>query len=305
MARKIKTRKSPEERRTQAEALQASIAEQVEQLRDSDSWRRFLDFSRSFHRFSFNNVALILAQMPSATAVAGFRQWQAKGRQVRKGERAIRIYGYAQKKIAADPNAEAAEGEQVETDEATGEKKITYFPILSVFDLSQTDPVDPEADDPSTIAHQLHGDDPLGIVDAVADYLAGRGWTLTREPIRGGANGYTKTDGSRAVVVDCALSPAMAAKTALHEAAHVILHSDEDPSEYVEHRGTKETEAESVAYVVAGTLGLDTTGYSIGYVAGWSQGDAALIKSTAARVLSAAHTLADALTEQAEATEAA
>jgi len=79
------------------------------------------------------------------------------------------------------------------------------------------------------------------------------------------------------------------------EAAHVLLHASEDPGEYVQHRGIKETEAESVAYVVAGILGLDTSAYSIGYVAGWSEGDAEIIKATAARVLHAAHTLADAL----------
>ena len=71
--------------------------------------------------------------------------------------------------------------------------------------------------------------------------------------------------------------------------------AEQDPAEYVQHRGIKETEAESVAYVVAGILGLDTSAYSIGYVAGWSQCEAETIKATAARVLAAAHTLADAL----------
>ena len=41
----------------------------------------------------FNNVLLILAQRPTATQVAGFRAWQKRGRQVREGEKAIRIYG--------------------------------------------------------------------------------------------------------------------------------------------------------------------------------------------------------------------
>lgn len=105
-------------------------------------------------------------------------------------------------------------------------------------------------------------------------------------------------------MLDSDLSPAQAAKTGLHEAAHVILHADEDHAEYVEHRGTKETEAESVAYVVAGILGLDTSAYSVGYVAGWSNCDAETIKATAANVLRAAHALADALTEQPEAVAA-
>jgi hypothetical protein len=80
------TRHSAEERKAQAEALHASILEQVEQLAESGQWRRFLDFARSFHQYSLNNLLLILAQNPDATMVAGYRQWQTKGRQVRKNE---------------------------------------------------------------------------------------------------------------------------------------------------------------------------------------------------------------------------
>ncbi|MFC7403425.1 ArdC-like ssDNA-binding domain-containing protein [Citricoccus sp. GCM10030269] len=295
MVRKVKNSKSPEQRRAEAEALQSSIAQQVEALRESEAWTRFLDFAQSFHRYSINNLLLILAQCPEASHVAGYRTWQKLGRQVRKGERGIRIFG-------------GRDVTETVEDENTGEEKeqrrTRFFPV-SVFDMSQTDPIDPEAQDPSTIAHKLTGDDPLGIVDAVTDYLTGKGWTIERVGIAGEANGYTTTDGSRRIVVDVDLSPAQAAKTALHEAAHVILHADEDPAEYVEHRGIKETEAESVAYVVAGILGLDTTAYSIGYVAGWSQGESETIKDTAARVLRAAHTLAEAITEAKEDTEAA
>lgn len=296
MARKIKNTKSPEERRAEAEALQASIAEQVEQLRESEAWTRFLDFAQVFHRYSINNLLLILSQRPDATRVAGYRTWQSVGRQVTKGQRGIRIFG---------GRDVVTREEDEHTGEETEHRTRRFFPV-SVFDISQTEPIDPDADDPSAIAHRLTGDDPLGILAAVVDYLTAQGWTVERETIAGEVNGYTTTDGTRRVVVDVDLSPAHAAKTALHEAAHVLLHAEEDPAEYVEHRGVKETEAESVAYVVAGLLGLDTSAYSIGYVAGWSQGDAETIKATAARVLRAAHTLADALTEPVnEATAAA
>jgi len=298
MPSKVATRKSPEERRAQAEALQASIAEQVEELRDSEAWIRFLQFAQSFHRYSLSNVLLILSQRPTATRVAGFRQWQAKGRQVRKGEHAIRIFGFAQKKTTDEDD----QAEQAQTDDA-GQKLRTYYPMRSVFDMGQTDPIDP--DDPADIAHRLTGDDPLGILASVTDYLTAQGWTVEREPIDGETNGYTTTDGTQRVVIDSGLTPAQAAKTALHEAAHVLLHTGEDRVEHVEHRGIKETEAESVAYVVAGILGLDTSRYSIGYVAGWSDGDTETIKATAARVLRAAHTLTDAITEPEHAAAAA
>lgn len=302
MVRTIKNRKSVEERRAQAEELQGSIAEQVEQLRDSDQWLRFLEFAQSFHRYSLGNLLLILSQCPTATRVAGFRQWQAKGRQVRKGERAIRIFGYAQKKITAEQASDENE-DQAETTE-DGQKIITYYPVLSVFDIGQTDPIDLDADDPSTLAQRLTGDDPIGIVEAVTDYLTEQGWTVAHEQISGSANGYTDAE-ARRLVLDAELAPAQAAKTSLHEAAHVILHAEEDRSEYVEHRGIKETEAESVAYVVAGLLGVDTSRYSIGYVAGWSEGDADTIKATAGRVLHAAHVLANAIIDADDQVEAA
>lgn len=296
MARKIKTRKTAEDRRAEAQALQESIAGQVEELRSSDQWERFLAFAQSFHNYSINNVLLILGQRPTASRVAGFRQWQAKGRQVRKGEKAIKIFGFRQKKTepADDTRTTGAEDE--------GEV-ITYFPMLSVFDIDQTDPVDPD-DDPSNLAHPLTGADELGIAQAATEWLTEQGWTVTREPIGRQVHGYTHPE-TRRVVIEETLSPAHAAKTTLHEAAHVILHAEEDRAEYVEHRGIKETEAESVAYVVAGILGLDTAAYSIGYVAGWSHCETETIKDTAARVLRAAHSLAEAITEPAEETAAA
>lgn len=289
MAWKVKNGKSPEQRRAEMEGLHESIAEQVEALRNSEAWARFLAFAQAFHRYSVNNLLLILAKNPEATHVAGYRKWQELGRQVRKGEggpNAIRIFGGREVRETVEDERTGEESEQ---------RRVKFFPV-SVFDISQTDPIDPDADDPSTLAQRLRGDDPLGILAAVTDYLTGKGWTVEREPIPGNTNGYTAIDGSNRVVIDADLSPAQAAKTALHEAAHVELHAEEDRAEYVMHRGIKETEAESVAYVVAGVLGLDTSAYSIGYVAGWSNCEADTIKQTAANVIRTAHQLIEAIT---------
>ncbi|RFA06877.1 hypothetical protein B7R21_17970 [Subtercola boreus] len=74
-------------------------------------------------------------------------------------------------------------------------------------------------------------------------------------------------------------------------------------AEYAQHRGLMETEAESVAYIVAGMVGFDTSAYSVGYIAGWVNADTDLIKSTAARVLRTAHQIAGILTPEDEATD--
>ena len=42
--------------------------------------------------------------------------------------------------------------------------------------------------------------------------------------------------------------------------------------ERYDNRALAECEAESVAYVVAGDLGLDSSDYSFGYIAGWAGG---------------------------------
>ncbi|RFA11815.1 hypothetical protein B7R22_17645 [Subtercola boreus] len=165
--------KTADEKKAQAEALHQSITDQVEGLRDSGRWTAFLDFAQVFHAYSLQNVLLVLSQMPEASRVAGFRKWQALNRQVRKGERAIRIFGYSTKKVTE----EDANGDEVE-------KKIARFPILSVFDVSQTDLIDPDQGDPGTITTLLTGADDFGIVDALSSYLTGEGWTVERRPIR-------------------------------------------------------------------------------------------------------------------------
>jgi hypothetical protein len=280
MAKTI-SKRTPEERKAQAEALHATLTLQVEQLTDSDQWRRFLDFTKSFHTYSLNNLLLILSQYPDASAVAGFRQWQARGRQVRKGEKSIKIFGYSTKKYTQE---DPATGEEVE-------KRSPWFPILSVFDIKQTDPIDgAEIIDPVA---KLQGDQDHGVTGPLTAHLAVNGWTVTSERLNG-PNGHADPE-RRAVVLDDRLAPEQAAKTLIHEAAHIQLGHTDDLTEYAQHRGRMETEAESVAYVVAGMLGFDTSAYSVGYIAGWADGNPDLVRETAARVLTAAHAVAEAV----------
>lgn len=284
--------RTPEQKRAEMEELHNTLTAAVEQLRDSETWTAYLRFARSFHRYSFANLLLIWAQRPEATQVAGYRAWQAKGRQVRKGERGIRIYGTGTVKVAAD---DEENGEEVEN----GRRRV-FFPV-SVFDIAQTEVMEGH-EDVSELAHPLAGEDEGGILARVVDHLTASGAVVEISPLTA-ANGYTApaSEGPIRVVIADHLSPAHQAKTALHEAAHIALGHVEDLAEYVEHRGRYEVEAESVAYVLAGMLGLDSTAYSVGYVAGWAErAEADVIRDSATRVLAAVHALADALRIDAE-----
>lgn len=271
--------KTPEQRAADLAALHAQFTAQVQELATSEGWLRWLRFAQSFHAYSLRNTLLILDQCPEATYVAGYRKWREQGRQVRKGEKGIKILGYSTKKIT-------------ETNPETGEEEDRYvprFPVLTVFDVSQTEG---EAL-PERPGQRLTGQDEQGIGADVLHWLEQEGWQTAHEEIPGEVNGYTHF-GDRRVVIERTLSPRQAAKTALHEAAHVLLHDDPKVRETLP-REVREVEAESVAFIVAGALGLDTADYSVGYVTGWGRGDLEVLQGTAGRVLGVAQVLLAAL----------
>ncbi len=91
------------------------------------------------------------------------------------------------------------------------------------------------------------------------------------------------------------LSPAQAAKTLVHERAHILLgHVDSEVS-YRICRGKCEVEAESVAYLVCSQIGIDAGEYSLPYAARWANGDLELIQKTAERVVTVARATLDGL----------
>ena len=69
-------------------------------------------------------------------------------------------------------------------------------------------------------------------------------------------------------------SPLQRVKSLAHEIGHALLHGPAADGTSLVTRSLGELEAESVAYVVCQSLGLDTSSYSFGYVANWQGGDA-------------------------------
>jgi antirestriction protein ArdC len=272
-----KNTKTAELRHAEREALLATLSDKVTALAVSGEWLAYLRFVAAFRVYSLNNVLLIAAQCPHATRVAGYRTWQRLGRQVRKGEKAIKILGYATKKITkTDPDT----GEETED-------RLVRYPVLSVFDIAQTD-----GDPIPTGEYQLPtGDGPDGALDQLTSWLKAEGWTLRELPLADGCEGYTDHT-KRVIATDAHLDQAARLVVLLHEAAHAVLHCDLAPGEYQAHRGVCETEAESTAYVLANLLGVDVDASSISYVAGWSHADLAVLTAAATNVLRAVNTIA-------------
>src|SRR3954454_4165647 len=69
----------------------ARLEQAVGAIQDSDTFRAYLDVQARFHHYSPGNVALIMAQRPDATQVAGYNAWLKMHRFVKRGEKAIKI----------------------------------------------------------------------------------------------------------------------------------------------------------------------------------------------------------------------
>jgi IrrE N-terminal-like domain len=125
------------------------------------------------------------------------------------------------------------------------------------------------------------GEDQAGTYARLCGVAKSLGYSVEDAILPGETNGDC-TPNIRRIRVEQANSPSQRVKTLAHELAHAILHEDSEES-----RELKELEAESVAYVVCANLGLDTGGYSFGYVAVWAGGGSealAAIKSSGARI---------------------
>ena len=76
-----------------------------------------------------------------------------------------------------------------------------------------------------------------------------------------------------------------------HELGHIACGHVQDLPTYLTCRGRCEVEAESVAYVVAAAHGLDASGYTFAYVAGWAGTDLTCVRQAAETVTTAARTI--------------
>lgn len=273
-----------EARAAKLAALQQQITDGVAALTDAAQWRTLLGTAAKFHRYSLGNLLLIARQRPDATQVAGFSAWKELGRTVRKGEKGIAILA---------PFTVKPRDEDLEKDPDA--KPRVLFRAVYVFDIAQTEGAPLSQPTPVPSPELLAGDGPAGLYEAVAAQITAAGFQLERGDCDGGANGYTSWD--RMVVrVRADVDDAHAVKTLIHEWAHIRFgHGRSSARDYRAHRGVCEVEAESVAYILCVAHGLATADYSLPYVAGWSDGDAKIVKATADGVVRTASAMLDEL----------
>lgn len=272
------------------EEMLEKLEDGVKKLFDSEEYKRYLDTMGKFHGYSYNNCMLIHLQMPTATMVAGYRVWQDKfNRQVRKGEKGITIfapnpYKVKVKTVKCDDNGKPildSEGKPIEEEV---ERKKQSYRAVTVFDISQT-----EGDELPSVVKEAEGE-VYGYEDFMKALIE-----FSPKPVNFGIIPDTPESplglcNDKRIAVKPGMSQVQTAGTLIHEIAHALLHRNGEKCAKV--RELKEVEAESIAYTVCSHFGIDTSMWSLGYVATWGSRDMnefkcslSLIRDTASSII--------------------
>lgn len=253
------------------DSIMQSLESGVEELFTSNRYKEFLKTMAKFHNYSFNNTMLIAMQRPDATLVTSYKNWQSMGRQVMKGEKGITIiapapYKKMKEKEVLDENQRPIMGTDGKPKTEKVEVTVPHFKAVTAFDIAQTsgEPIQTLAPELLTAAVQDF-DSFMQAIQKISPV------PIRFDEIDGNANGYYH-NADKEIVIKKGLSESQTLKTAIHEIAHAKLHDREimESLGVEKDRLTKEVEAESVAYCVCSSFGLDTSDYSFPYIAGWS-----------------------------------
>lgn len=277
-----------QERQDKLKAALALLEQGIEGILDSEGFANYLRTMARFPTYSAKNVALIMAQRPEATQVAGYKAWQALGRQVRKGEKGLCIFVPHRVRVR-----ESLEEGQSKRPDGEGENETTQlisgFGLGRVFDIAQTDgePL-PEPPAPEELAESVDVAREVNL--RLSRWLIDEGVTVESKQIHGHAKGYwqparnaivirsdrvTDEETGETTPLSDPFSPGKT-KTLAHEAAHYLA----------DHRGAidrrdAETVAEGAAFVVLARYGIDTGAYSFPYVARWAEDKVVLRRNLA------------------------
>ena len=247
---------SESEREERRERDRERLKQAAEQLLTSEGWQRWVRVRAQggLARLSLNNQLLVALSCPEATFVAGFRAWLKLGYCVRKGEKAIRI-------VAPIPIKQR----ETETADADDETRV-LFKGVSVFDRSQVAPIDGMTQAPlEPPSDPLTGDSHAHLLGPTRAFAQSLGFTVSFESIAGATGGWCDQK-ARRIVVDADQPANAQLRILIHETIHGLGVG------YAEYgRARAEVMVDTATLIVLGAVGLDSSGETVPYVAGWGE----------------------------------
>jgi hypothetical protein len=241
-----------EQREKGAELMKAAVSE----LLTSDGWQKWAAMRARLHGYSLNNTLLILIQCPEATMVASGKFWKEQNRYITSGTgSALRIFAPLFRRPTSD---EIAAGRDPES-------KVLYsFKLVPVFDVSQTDgePL------PSKPSQPVTGDSHASFLRPLEVLAQKLGYSVSFESLSPGLGGYCDKNRNH-IAIRNDVAPNAQVRTLIHEIAHALGIGYEGYG-----REQAEVLVETATFIVSTSIGLDTTGASVPYVASWGEANA-------------------------------
>lgn len=250
----------------------------IKLIRNSEDYKRWLNFYDGFHQYSFNNTMLIYMQNPSASLCAGFNTWKNKKRYVKAGEKGLKILAPITETVLREVPVLDDDGKPILDENGKEQTKkvkekvfANKFYVTSTFDVSQTEgePI-PELSYSGT-SEKVEN---YGALKKVLEEIAPFPVEYTDELQEGcdGRCSYT----AEQIYIRNDMEDAKTVEVLIHEIGHAYMHDKTRFEEAKEHlkvisdRDSREIQAESLSYIVTHKLGLDTSGFSFPYIAAWS-----------------------------------
>lgn len=250
----------------------------IKLIRNSEDYKRWLNFYDGFHQYSFNNTMLIYMQNPSASLCAGFNTWKNKKRYVKAGEKGLKILAPITETVLREVPVLDDDGKPILDENGKEQTKkvkekvfANKFYVTSTFNVSQTEgePI-PELSYSGT-SEKVEN---YGALKKVLEEIAPFPVEYTDELQEGcdGRCSYT----AEQIYVRNDMEEAKTVEVLIHEIGHAYMHDKTRFEEAKEHlkvisdRDSREIQAESLSYIVTHKLGLDTSGFSFPYIAAWS-----------------------------------
>src|SRR5699024_2433990 len=283
----FKRKKTWEEKRERVKKAMDDMNDAIEgYFTTPEQLKEYLEFMSKMYDYSPRNSALIHSQFPGAIAVGSYNFWKEKGFPVQKGERGVKIFvpNRSAERFKTEKGkwknikyATEEEKELIQEGKLEHKKSRLYFSIGHVFDVSQTNAK--ASDLPEIFPNRwLEGtvEDYNVLMDSfkgIADDLN----VTVGDPLDelGSAKGafYPAVDAEDSIG-HIGLNPRNSelqnVKTIIHELAHAKLHSGDKGLKMTSEE--REFQAEMVAYSVASYFNIDTSDYSLQYLANWTQG---------------------------------
>ncbi len=243
------------------------LKEGLDEVFSSEPYRRFLRFVSNNPTYSYRNVLLILHQKPNATKVMGYKAWLKQGRCVQQGQRGLRIIAKFEK------------DDEEEKQQASSKKKHTWkqdgkFRRISVFDISQTVPIDgdnvvKEVEDFPMKLDSMELFQPAPLTGKGENFALAVRILRALSPLPIQLQNGLGADGSRGeekILVRGGMSQLHTIRTIVNQIVREWRYETCPDKEQLE------IEAESVAFIVCQYLGLDTSDFSFGHIARYSFG---------------------------------